>query len=135
MLPLDRGLSRIHVSGKNADDLGHQCGGWTISWQGSSGEITEGTTILEGIQEVVGDPSRVTYSRDGAGVEGANVAVAVVGEAPYAEQKGDTREPQLDTEDVALVARLHQANVPVVLVLVSGRPLVLGAALLPTLES
>ncbi|TFG98702.1 MAG: glycoside hydrolase family 3 protein, partial [Calditrichales bacterium] len=31
-LPLAKTVKRIHVAGKNADDLGNQCGGWTISW-------------------------------------------------------------------------------------------------------
>ena len=46
-LPLSKTFARIHVGGKNADDLGNQCGGWTIDWQGKSGELTTGgTTIL-----------------------------------------------------------------------------------------
>lgn len=51
VLPIAPTVKRIHVSSKNADDLGNQCGGWTISWQGSGGAITEGTTILEGIRQ------------------------------------------------------------------------------------
>ena len=33
-LPLAKTAKRIHVAGKNADDIGNQCGGWTITWQG-----------------------------------------------------------------------------------------------------
>src|SRR6266545_4238611 len=39
-LPLSKKLAHIHVAGKNADDIGNQCGGWTIKWQGQSGDVT-----------------------------------------------------------------------------------------------
>ena len=42
----------IYVAGRNADNIGNQAGGWTIAWQGISGDIIPGTTILEGIREV-----------------------------------------------------------------------------------
>ena len=67
VLPLSKDLGHIHVSGKNADDLGNQCGGWTISWQGESGPITKGTTIYEAIQVAVSSFTNVTYSNDGSG--------------------------------------------------------------------
>lgn len=89
VLPLDSG-ARVFVAGKSADDIGNQSGGWTISWQGGSGAITPGTTILEGIRAAAADPSLVTYDRAGEGVDGSyDVAVAVVGETPYAEGMGD----------------------------------------------
>src|SRR6185312_9317373 len=33
-LPLKKNLKHIAVVGKAADDIGLQCGGWTIDWQG-----------------------------------------------------------------------------------------------------
>jgi beta-glucosidase len=66
LLPLDKNLTRIHVAGPNADNLGYQCGGWTIFWQGGSGDITTGTTILEGISNAVSPGTNVTYSLDGS---------------------------------------------------------------------
>jgi beta-glucosidase len=52
VLPASKKLNRIHVAGKSADDIGNQCGGWTISWQGKSGaNTTGGTTILKALQE------------------------------------------------------------------------------------
>ncbi|WP_053175222.1 glycoside hydrolase family 3 N-terminal domain-containing protein [Nonomuraea sp. SBT364] len=121
VLPLPRG-GRIFVAGKSADDIGYQSGGWTISWQGSPGNITPGTTILRGIRDSGAD---VTYSRDGRGVDGSyDVAVAVVGEPPYAEGDGDRPGGLgLDSEDLNTIATLRAAGVPVVVVLVSGRPL------------
>lgn len=125
LLPLPADAGRIFVAGKNADDLGNQSGGWTISWQGDSGEITPGTTILAGIQQAAPEDTTVTYRRDGAGIDGSyDVAIAVVGETPYAEFEGDRPDGvRLDAEDLATLDRLAGAGVPLVVVLVSGRPM------------
>jgi beta-glucosidase len=129
VLPLSRTAHRIHVAGKNADDLGSQCGGWTITWQGASGAPTTGTTILHAMRSAAGKPTRVTYSRDGSLAEGADVGVVVVGETPYAEFKGDRDDLSLDAEDLGAIARVKKAGIPVVVVVISGRALVLGDAL------
>ena len=129
VLPLSKMTRRIHVAGRNADDLGNQCGGWTITWQGGSGAITTGTTILQGMRVAVLGGASVTYSRDGSGAEGADVGVVVVGETPYAEGLGDRTDLSLSAEDVAAVRAVHAARVPTVVVLVSGRPLLLGSIL------
>jgi beta-glucosidase len=121
LLPLAKGR-RIHVSGKCADNIGNQCGGWTIYWQGRSGNITKGTTILEAIRKAAGE-ANVTYSLDGSGAEGASVAIAVIGETPYAEMMGDRENLDLDREDAAVVENLKRSGAPVAVVLVSGRPL------------
>lgn len=128
-LPLAKEADRIHVVGKNADDIGNQSGGWTIQWQGASGDITEGTTILEAIRAAVGPETEVTYSRDGSGGAGADVVVAVVGETPYAEMMGDRADLSLDPVDAAAIEAAAASGAPVVTVVVSGRPLVLGDAL------
>ncbi len=128
VLPLAKTGGKLFVAGKNADDIGNQSGGWTISWQGSSGNITPGTTILQGIRDAVGS-SNVTYSKDGSGIDGSyRAAIAVVGETPYAEGQGDlTGSMSLDAADLATISRLRAAGVPVVVVLVSGRPLDIAA--------
>jgi len=125
ILPLPKNLKRIHVSGKNADDIGNQCGGWTITWQGSSGNITDGTTILQGIKKAVSSETKVTYSFDGSGAEGADVAIAVLGERPYAEMKGDRQDLSLDSDDLRTLENLRKANVPTVVILITGRPLII----------
>jgi beta-glucosidase len=131
ILPLAKSGGKIFVAGKNADDLGNQSGGWTVSWQGSSGRIIPGTSILGGIRATVGSAATVTYSRDGSGIDGSyRVAVAVVGETPYAEGQGDRPGGlRLDATDLATLARLRASGVPVVVVLVSGRPLDIAAQL------
>jgi beta-glucosidase len=128
-LPLPKGLKRVHVAGKNADDLGNQCGGWTISWQGTSGRVTTGVTILDATRKTVSPGTSVTYSRDGSGAAGADVAIVVVGETPYAEFEGDRQDLTLAAEDAETIARVKSTGIPVVVVMISGRPLVLGKSL------
>jgi beta-glucosidase len=128
-LPLARTLGRIHVAGRNADDIGNQAGGWTITWQGKSGATTTGTTILQGLQYLAGQKTKITYSKDGGGAAGADVGLVVVGETPYAEMFGDRADLSLAKEDLDAIRAVKGAGVPVVVVLVSGRPLIVNEAL------
>jgi len=129
-LPLAKTARRIHVAGKNADDLGNQCGGWTITWQGKSGAVTTGgTTILAALKSSVSKTTKVTFSADGSGAAGADIAVVIVGEKPYAEGVGDRADLSLAPEDAAALKNAKSAGVPVALIIVSGRPLVLGEAM------
>jgi beta-glucosidase len=146
LLKNDRGLlplapeGDIYVAGRNADDIGNQAGGWTIQWQGATGDIIPGTTILEGIREVAPDAT-VTYSADAsAPMAGADVGIVVVGETPYAEGFGDVGGPecgfctpaQLEEKSLSLQAgdrevidRVCGAIRRCVVLVVSGRPQVL----------
>lgn len=128
-LPLSKNLRKIVVAGKNADDIGNQCGGWTISWQGSSGDITTGTTILQGIEEAASPDTKVVYSEDGSGAAGADVGIVVVGETPYAEGAGDRTDLSLSSEDMSAIENVKKAGIPLVVVLVSGRPMLIDSAL------
>ena len=126
VLPL-RKTARIHVVGRGADDMGLQCGGWTMTWQGAYGPITKGTTLLQGLREVA---PRAVISHDTLGNVPANadVAIVVLNEPPYAEFMGDRRSLTLTAEQQALVARAARSGKPVVLISMIGRPIVLGAA-------
>jgi beta-glucosidase len=106
-----------------------QCGGWTISWQGSHGPITTGTTILEAITASVAGPGTVTYEPDGSNAEGATVGVVVIGESPYAEGRGDESDLSVSSEDIAVVRRVRSAGTPTIVILLSGRPMVLSGIL------
>ncbi|HEX3085860.1 MAG TPA: glycoside hydrolase family 3 N-terminal domain-containing protein, partial [Pyrinomonadaceae bacterium] len=129
-LPLSKHLARIHVAGNNADDIGNQCGGWTIDWQGKSGSITTGgTTILRAVQQAVSPSTKVTFSVDGAGAVGADIGIVVIGETPYAEGRGDREDLSLAAADLAVITNMKQAGIPVVTVLLSGRPMLLGESL------
>ena len=124
-LPLARDLRRLHVAGRAADDLGRQCGGWTISWQGQTGRVTEGTTILEAVRKAVSPRTEVTFSADASGAADADAVVVVVGETPYAEFHGDREDLSLEREDRETLARASSSGRPLVLVVLSGRPLLL----------
>ena len=128
-LPLAKTAARIHVAGKNADDIGNQCGGWTIDWQGKSGDVTPGgTTMLAAIRKAA-PGAKVTFSKDGTGAEGATVGVVVIGETPYAEMQGDRADLRLAQEDVDAVDRMKAAGIPVVVILFSGRPMIVDSIL------
>jgi beta-glucosidase len=131
VLPLAAANNRIFVAGKNADNIGQQSGGWTISWQGGSGTTTPGTSILQGIRNTVPSSTIVTFNPTGSGIDSSyRVAIAVIGETPYAEGAGDRPgSMSLDTTDLNTISTLRAAGVPVVVVLVSGRPLDIAAEL------
>ncbi len=155
LLPVRRD-ARILVAGKNADNRGHQCGGFTVAWQGTSGNdaIIGGTSIWEGIRAVA--PGAV-LSPDGAAADRTahDLAIVVIGERPYAEGFGDIRSDDLvgagsggggrtaklpaygrtlelaslHPEDLATIRAITGKGIPVITVLVSGRPLVVNQEL------
>lgn len=130
VLPLKKNLKHIAVVGAAADDIGVQCGGWTIAWQGRAGNVTTGgTTLLAAIKGAVSANTVVTYSADGNNLQSPDAVIVAVGEQPYAEMKGDRQDLNLSAEDAALIAKAKAAGAPVVTLLYSGRPLVLGSAL------
>ena len=135
-LPLSKQIKHLHVVGRGADDIGLQCGGWTIDWQGKPGLVTHGgTTILQAIRDVVGSGGQVTYSAgtstddDGKNAAAADAIVVVVGETPYAEGKGDRADLKLSDADMKAISAAKAAGKPVITVLLSGRPMILGDAL------
>jgi len=130
LLPLDR-RQRVMVAGDGADDISKQCGGWTLTWQGtdlSNQDFPSGSSIWDGIRRVVeGGGGTATLSGDGS-FSGAppDVAIVVFGEEPYAEFHGDRE--TLDygfsrPHDLQLLRRLKAAGIPVVSIFLSGRPL------------
>jgi beta-glucosidase len=125
-LPLSK-RARIHVVGRGANDIGLQCGGWTMTWQGAQGAITKGTTLLQGLREVA--PSAViTYDTLGNVPANAEVTIVVLSEPPYAEFMGDRRSLTINPQQLAVVDRAAKSGKPVVLISMIGRPIVLGAA-------
>lgn len=130
LLPVAKNIRHIHVAGRGADNIGMQCGGWTVAWQGGMGNITTGgTTLLAAVRQAVSADTTVTYSLDGAGAAGADLGIAVIGETPYAEGVGDRSDLSLAAEDVKVVDNLKAAGMPVLVILLSGRPLILGKVL------
>lgn len=116
--------AKIAVHGTHADNAGLQCGGWTLGWQGAAGAVKGATTILQGLKTVM--PSAQIAS-GATQVAGADVAVFVLGEKPYAEMRGDLTEAEFadfvpDAATASLLAAYRAAKVPVVTVFVTGRP-------------
>ncbi len=129
VLPLQKNGQTIMVAGTLAADLGAQCGGWTISWQGGNGNITEGTDILTGIQNLA-QTSQVIYSPSGNYNDPVDVAVVVVGEkTPYAEGGGYRADLNIDNDDVSLIKMLKENGIPTIALLVSGRPMIISEGL------
>ncbi len=128
ILPISKSIKRIHISGSHADNIGLQCGGWTISWQGSAGNITKGTTILQAIKNTVPNV-QITTSADGKNAQGADYAIAIIGETPYAEGNGDRYNLALNASDITMINNLKSSGSPVIVCLVSGRPMIINDAL------
>ncbi|KAF8009359.1 hypothetical protein BT93_J0375 [Corymbia citriodora subsp. variegata] len=128
LLPLPKNVSKILVAGTHANNLGYQCGGWTITWQGGSGNnITSGTTILGGISKAVDVNTEIVFSEnpDADFVKSHNstfsYAIVVVGELPYAETAGDSANLTLANSGEKIITNVC-SSVKCVVIVVSGRP-------------
>ncbi len=124
-LPIPSGIATIDVAGQAADNIGLQCGGWTVGWQGGSGPITAGNTLLDGLHaSTVGnveyDPTG-RFSNRGR----ADLGIVCIAESPYAEGPGDCAAPGASNEDRAVFARMRKRCDKLILVIYSGRPLVI----------
>jgi beta-glucosidase len=143
-LPFSRSAD-VYVAGSNADNIGNQAGGWTLTWQGGSTNVIPGTTILDGVRGAT--TGNVTYSANAsAPVHHSDLGIVVVGETPYAEGFGDVGGPQwaydpgdngvprpvkdmrLSTADKAAVDKVCRAAAKCAVVVVSGRPLIIDPA-------
>jgi beta-glucosidase len=116
-LPISK-TANVYIGGSGANDLNHQCGGWSISWQGN-GSATTGTTIQQAITNVKAPV---------AAMSDADVVIIVLSEGPYAEFEGDSA--TLDTLPAADFTLLQQARASgktVVAIIMSGRPVLINA--------
>ena len=157
VLPLQKG-ARVLVAGRNADNRGAQCGGFTVAWQGSVGNasIEGGTSVWEGVQQFA-PGAELSPDGSAASADRHDVAIVVIGENPYAEGMGDIRSSdqvivesgsmirgemkvlqaygnslelaKLHPEDLQTIKAIADQGIPVVSVLISGRPLVVNREL------
>ena len=149
-LPLST-RQRVYVAGSNADNIGNQAGGWTLTWQGGSTTQIPGQTILDAIQD---DASQVTFSQDASAPVPHNaLGVVVVGETPYSEGFGDVGGPlwaydpgdngvprppktmQLSDADAAAVNTVCAQAVKCVVLVVSGRPMIIPPTMLQHIDA
>lgn len=129
LLPLPKKATKILVAGSHADNLGYQCGGWTIEWQGLGGNnLTSGTTILTAIKSTVDPSTEVVYKEnpDADFVKSNNFsyAIVVVGEPPYAETFGDSLNLTISEPGPSTIQNVC-GTVKCVTVIISGRPVVI----------
>ena len=128
--------ANVLVAGTGADSIEMQTGGWTITWQGTGNgnETFPGaTSIFAGIEQAMTDTAgSAVLSVDGSFSERPDVAIVVFGETPYAEGQGDVETlawQQEDQRDLGLLRKLKSQCIPVVAVLLSGRPMWMNAEL------
>ncbi|MEH6636884.1 MAG: glycoside hydrolase family 3 N-terminal domain-containing protein [Halioglobus sp.] len=131
ILPLDK-EAKVVVVGSHANNIAFQCGGWTKKWQGAHTDLFDhlerpvagATSIIAGIKNVIGSDNVIDAGVSGFNGE-ADVAIVVVGETPYAESIGDRAAADLvlTTEQRELIKAYHDAGVPVITILIAGRPL------------
>jgi len=117
----------VLLAGAGADDIGLQSGGWTISWQGSRGATTPGTTIAAALRARLGDRLEVHGIRAARTDTHATVGIVVLAEEPYAEGKGDSRTLAID--GAALLAQVRPMVDRLIVIVLSGRPVILDDVL------
>jgi beta-glucosidase len=142
-LPLSDSKSQpVYVAGSNADNIGNQAGGWTLTWQGGSTNVIPGQTVLDAVRAT--SKSRVQFSETANDQIPANAAgVVVVGETPYSEGFGDVGGPQwaydpgdnnvprpkktmlLSDADQLAIRRVCSRAESCTVLVVSGRPMII----------
>ncbi|KAF5744943.1 lysosomal beta glucosidase-like [Tripterygium wilfordii] len=138
LLPLPKNASRILVAGTHANNLGYQCGGWTIAWQGLSGNnLTYGTTILNALSTAVDPSTEIVYSENPSSdfVKSNNFdfAIVAIGEPPYAETKGDSMNLTIMEPGPSTISNVC-GGVKCVVITITGRPVVMEPYL-PQIEA
>lgn len=131
VLPLSKtGTYKIVVGGSHANNLGYQMGGWSITWQGGSGTTTVGTTLWQAIQAA--KPPNVTLQYVGTRTKGrysGDIGIIAIGETPYAEGQGDSSTLAISSANAAQVSDVCSRVTKCIVVLFSGRPLVINTPL------
>ena len=126
VLPLAQDRRGSSWPASRADDIGAQCGGWTVGWQGAARpDHARHVASWPGIRARRRPGATVTFSGDGAGPEAAaaDVNVAVVGEIPTPRGAATAHIPELTRRRRDAGQALKRAGKPVVLVVLTGRPL------------
>ncbi|GMF62021.1 unnamed protein product [Phytophthora fragariaefolia] len=142
VLPLPKDAS-VFLTGHSADNVGYQCGGWTLIWQGHSGNamFPHGVSVRKGLENVVGNDSFTYYNGlfANGSISDANLAkavelagqheytIAAIGESQYTEKPGDIDDPALPEGQVKFIEALAATGTKVIVVLFEGRPRLLGS--------
>ena len=136
----------ILLLGQAGANIGLQCGGWTVSWQGGTGVSTTGVNILEGFQE---KGKNVTHTNNSGGNATNEISgnydaiVAVLGETPHSENDGDRPGGNIilrtgsgdnaggNFNDVGMLRaaynyKLDNPDVPLIVIMMSARPMLIA---------
>lgn len=152
-LPLSTSRKQpVYVAGSNADNIGNQAGGWTLTWQGGSTNVIPGQTVLDAVRSA--SKARVQFSETASDPVPANAAgVVVVGETPYAEGFGDVNGPQwaydpgdanvprpkkemlLSQADQQAIRTVCSRAASCTVLVVSGRPMIVPPELLVQIDA
>jgi beta-glucosidase len=126
-LPIAKDTAQIILAGAAADNIGLQCGGWTIEWQGSPGDITPGTTLLQAMRHTVSAETTVHFHESGHFPDNleADVGIVCLHEPPYAEGVGDRSDLSLNGEEISLIERVRTRCRRLIVIIFSGRPLII----------
>lgn len=127
-LPLPKRSEKILIAGSHANDIGNQCGGWTIEWEGESGNITPGTTVLTAVKNTVDLLTEVVYNENPEteflNANNFSYAIVVVGELPYVESSGDSQNLTIPEYGYNTIKNVCGA-MKCVVIMISGRPVVI----------
>ena len=140
LLPLSDSLD-VLVTGPTAHSMQSMHNGWSYTWQGGGAaqKMFPETrpTLMEAVRERVGadgmtyvpgatltSPERMEEAV--AAAQEADVAVVALGEGAYAETPGNVDDMALPAAQRTLLRRVSATGTPVALVLIQGRPRLLG---------
>ncbi len=130
LLPL-KSKTKVFVTGAGANNIGLQCGGWTIDWNGLIDEhgikSTEGITILEGLKNL-NSKNELILITDNEKAHEADVVLQVLSEVPYAEMQGDSEDIEITgqlghPENKTTMSFVNTLNKPIITILFAGRHL------------
>lgn len=133
-LPITDEVETIFIAGMGGDNVGIQSGGWTIEWSGGLGDITPGTTILDGLQASVSENTEIFYSEPGLfrNVTDENdepviadIGIAVISEFPYVEWQGDNAFLNVMDTEIPMIERVRERSEKLIIILLSGRPIII----------
>lgn len=127
-LPIKQQSGRLLLAGVGADNLGMQCGGWTIEWQGRSDGNIVGTSLFKALRDSAPNGLQIIYSANGefTAQERAPTGIVVAAEPPYAEWHGDRSDLHLSEQDRELIRKMRAKVDTLIVILYSGRPLIVS---------
>jgi beta-glucosidase len=130
LLPLDA-RANVVVAGAGAQSLTRQAGGWTVEWQGAEDKPFPGTTIADAMKALATERGQGSVSLQVTGkapdgeTKKPDAAVLVMSEPAYAEGRGDSETLAPSADDLAALDALSARGLPIVVVILSGRPIVI----------